>query len=463
MKKHLIILIISVLTLNCYGQNLRKDINFVEKNINLIKLIRPISDNRIVCVTEGETYIRVRLYDKEFNEIGTKEIQKNKEVYLYHFRLKDNYLYISNAVKAYDGLALTTIHLDPEFKTTERLIEPSIWVGDYHVNPSGKYIYYSVSENFNLLNTETKKVSQIKPNLEKKEKALAASKFQSFKGNNKLVVFRSKKKGMKVKREVAVYDEKGNELLFFPKLENGKNKINVYAAANNEDIYFIGNYKDNPSSKEIYAGETPSKKPNHTGIFIKSTSKEKAYEKFYQFSDFKELDKNVKDYAKFNIGLEKISFLQNENVAFCTIYEDIMSKEYSQRYGQVQLMHIGKKIKYILIFAFNNDGNVLWDKVIPLNDNILKYNKKVAVMFDDNFLTVDEVDNTLQCHYSYNDGINYFEINNDQIVNQKKVNYTEVPQIKGEIGYKYKHSSYWYDNYYFSWNIIYIDKIEFNK
>ncbi|MDG2331554.1 MAG: hypothetical protein P8M05_08170 [Flavobacteriales bacterium] len=227
MTKYLIILITSVIALNSSGQSLRKDINFVEEGIHFIKLIRPISEKRVVCVTEGETYIRVYLYDKEFNELGMKEILKKEEVYLYHFRLKDNYLHISNAVKAYDGLALMTIFLDPGFKTIERVIEETIWVGDYHISASGKNTLYSVSKkNFYLLNNETEDVTWINPELEKKETAIA-SKFISFKDNNKLVVFRSKKKGMSIKREVALYNENGKELLFFPKLENDKNKTNV--------------------------------------------------------------------------------------------------------------------------------------------------------------------------------------------------------------------------------------------
>jgi hypothetical protein len=477
MKKYLIILIISILNINSYGQSLRKKINFIEEKSHSIKLVRPISGERIVCVIESDNYFRVYLYDKEFNELGMNEIPKQEKKYLYKVRLKDDFLYISNAVSGYNGLSLKTISLDTDFKTNDKIIEEDMSVGDYHISSSREKIFYSVSgKNFYQLNNNSNKVVWIDPKLEKKEK-MFVNEFQTFKENNILAIVRNKSKGMTREREIILYDENRTELLLISKLENNKYKSNVYFTANDSDIYCLGNYEENPNEKKVAYGTNPL---NNTGIYIKNTSKNKSYEKFYKYSDFKnfsikiDADKETKKLTKFNVELEKIAFLKNENIAFCTIYKDIESLEYSQRYGELRSDDVGIERKYILIFGFNNSGELLWDKVIPLNKNLLVSNDKDD-MFEDNFLTVKEVENSLKCHYSFNDKINYFELNNGQIINKKETSYVEVPNVKYEIGYQYKDSNHWYDNYYISWckfdkddskksdNWVCFDKIEFNK
>ena len=82
------------------------------------------------------------------------------------------------------------------------------------------------------------------------------------------------------------------------------------------------------------------------------------------------------------------------------------------------------------------------------NEVLVEYKGEETIRY---WLDVEKIGDKIKCHYSFKEGINYFELKDGQIVNTKKTLYIDKPSHTKVVEYQYKQSIYWYDNFYFNY------------
>jgi hypothetical protein len=347
----------------------------------------------------------------------------------------------------------------------------------FHVDAKEQNYYYGVNEDdvyFKSVSFESKKSKKYKATLNEKEK-VTVSDFATFKNSDVVAVTRVRKaKGEKL-FEIALHDAIGKEIEVINRLENGYLKETVNYANHNDEVYVLGNYKEKQSVNEAYfiINEIRHKKPKYEGVYMHTLNSDKIIDKYYKYSDFDKLISQMEideikqnDLLKYRFELQEVITNTKEKIVIGTLNEDLFKFMVSSGGGGNDV-YIGKELTYILIFGVNENGDLLWHQVIPLNwlgheryEVTSAFHLIQVDNFHQRFVTVEKNGDKIKCHYSFKDNMTSFEIDNGQIVNKK-----QTPFDIGNI-IKDNNSVYWYDNFYFNHNPfdgLELDKLEFNK
>lgn len=491
MKKYLILLFVTTITIGSFAQTINKIIPYKdgsdEDHYSYVGSF-PVLDKKILTIFTYPDNIMLQLLDENFIEISNKKItRKSTGIYTAHYFLTKNYLFIEEEVEKKkiivtkisltDNLSSEKFDHNPGYRTDLFLGEFDEEYGRYpelHIGIDEKNYYHIVSEKdvyFKKVNFSSNSIVDYKINLLADER-VKISKFQTFENTENIAICRSKLIKKNSSDQVALHDVSGKELSSFDRLENNIYKSNVFFANNKDNVYALGNYKEMPKKIEITIYENRYRKPDFTGVYLKSLSAKNPIEKYYKYSEFKNFNKQLladkmsNKIDRLRFKLEDMVFVGNEKIIFSTIEQDSYDRsEGGKRWD-------GKAINYILIFAVNDAGEILWDQVISLDSHDRPRLDQPAFCGLSNFpktLNVEMVDDKITCHYSFREKINSFEIDKGQISNNKETLYEKKPYHYYKIEYQFKSSIYWYDNFYFNYTKAgskegyIVDKTQFDK
>ncbi|MBI2279733.1 MAG: hypothetical protein HYU68_03460 [Bacteroidetes bacterium] len=476
MKKYIITLIVSVLTISSFAQTVNKKYPYKDKRRDYFyyKISYPVNNKEILSIFTFKDVITLRLYDAQLNQIAEKNIaRQSKGDYSTDYYLSNKYLFIIEEIKK--EKVTTRVSLDENFKSMNFAGAKKPY---FYVDISNNNYYYGASKGntyFNRVNFNTKNTVDYSTNLNEGEK-VSVTEFSSFKTSELMAVSRTKEVNKKQGHEVALHDTTGKELTAFSRLENNIFKSTVGFSNIDDVIYTVGNYKEAPKNDEIRDTEDHSSKPKYTGIYLKNMNAKNPIEKYYKFSDFKnfnnqmEIDKRVNEIDKYRFRLENIVSNKNEMIVIGTIDKDAFTDSYDILDKRYETVYNGQELTYILIFGINNTGDILWDQVITLDWKDHPKHEQTSSCIVNNFpktVTVKKEANKIECHYSFGKNIFYFEIENGQLINRKKTPYISRSGETGLVEFQFKSSIYWYDNFYFNEDgvgeSLLLDKIEFDK
>jgi len=472
MKRILSLLIISIITISSFAQTINKEFPHKDKKKGFAYYIGsyPVLDEKILTIYTFPDFITLRLYDKQLNEIIHKDIKrKSGGLYSTDYYLSKKFLIVTEEVGKNNFIS--KISLDNDF-SIEKLNHNIIQYSKLCIDTDEANYYYTTSTSniyFKKVNINSKNTVDYKIDLSAGEKARIYE-FKTFPKSGLIAVNRSKSIKKKSHYQVALHNETGEELSSFERFENNIFKASVFFANNNEEVYVFGNYKEMPKKEEISYYQNKFKKPNFTGIYLKSLNTKNPIEKYYNYSEFKNFnkqliaDKMIKKIGKLRFRLEDMAFVGNERIIFSTIEQDSYERTDQGKKWD------GREINYILIFAINDAGEITWDQVITLEWEEHPRYAGTSFCQESNFpktVNVEKIGDKIKCHYSFKEGINYFELKDGQIVNTKKTLYIDKPSHTKVVEYQYKQSIYWYDNFYFNYDgraeAYLLDKVEFNK
>jgi len=157
-------------------------------------------------------------------------------------------------------------------------------------------------------------------------------------------------------------------------------------------------------------------------------------------------DKRTKNLKKYRFCLEDIVFLKDEKIIFATIDKD----SYLSNGGSKS--HDGQELNYILIFAINDAGVILWDQVISLNWKSHPkpdQNSFCKVSEFQKTINIKSVGDLIECDYLFDDKINYFEVEGGEIVNKKETKLKNKESSSYGLNFQYEKAFFWYGNFLF--------------
>ncbi|MCB0400543.1 MAG: hypothetical protein KDD41_00515 [Flavobacteriales bacterium] len=484
MKKITVLLVTLIIGNFLVGQNLNKKIYMSkqEHEAGYIDIVAPTENKKIVVVSKEKgkmENLSIKLYDENFDQVDEKKMIVSDEVQF--FKLANNHLFIMcNDVKGYNiykinletSLIVKTISIKEEEKYYYNKVQAysdllnyfycEIWGESYlyQVNLSDGNV---IPFNFAVDSKETESVYKIIP----------------IEDSEEILVLRAKGTKKTKKFEIVIHDENGNEL-FVSDMSIDDKFIKTLDCAKGDQLYFIGNYDEDVNEKNKSLVDNGDKKPNHKGIYIKTSTQENPINKFYKFSDFENFSILLREYhdelnvPKFNFGLDKVLYTGKENVAIGTIYKNIHG------YKDGYQIYIGKELEYILAFAFDKNGDILWDQAIHLDTKHVQPRNGIFEQLNlEHPVTAVAEGDKISLHYPLDESIYYYELVDGKITHQKETKFEKLEDAKGfrKIEDQYVTAVYWYGDYYFNFlknytpeldggkenNYLYLNRIQFNK
>jgi len=474
MKKYIVALIVSVLTISSFAQTINKIFPYKDKKRDYFfyEGSFPVNKNQILSIFDFDKTYELHLYDKDLNQIAVKEITKKVEGrYNTMMYLTNNFLFLKQVVNKKDFIIQVTLNKELSFEKFE-LKNGSF--STLHFNSAETSYYYELSDgkgSFNKVDYKSKETLEYKIKLSEEEK-VNIKKFNLFDNNNYVAILRKRSIKNNKHYEIAIHDAEGGEVSKLDRLENNILKSTVFFESNKDEIYCLGNYKEMPKNDEISLYDEHAKNPAYSGIYIKSLNTNKLLEQYYKYADFTNFnkqmiaDKKIKDLPKFMFNSEGVVFTKNEKIVFGTIEQN--TYERNDKGGKD---YDGPQLDYLLIFGINDLGAIIWDQAISLDwdDHTKNRQEDVSCKLNDfpKTLNISQEGDVIKCHYLFRDKINYFEIKEGQLINKRETNLVKKENNSSEIRYQYKKSFFWYDNFYFNQDgvgeSLLLDKIEFDK
>lgn len=480
MKKAIaLIVIMNSFVISTFAQNISKEVPEKEKLEYFYLRERYILGNKKILSIydlKKENVIRLDLLDENFNEIISKKIPKYEDADYYIFHVEGNFLYMINDFKKpkkNPGIKISMIALDETFTTKKySLTKATSIVTDV----SNKFCYYKEEGTSKLIkyNLDTKEKIIINLRNSSDEKVYFYN-INSFQNTSNIVL--SDYNGSKEKDaySISLFDNDGREKFSFNRFENNNYKSTVFYANNDSEIITSGNFIRDPKIDEIVnrtSTQIKSQQPKYDGIYLRTLNSEKIIEKYYEYDKFPKLyeainsdKKDVRLIDKLSYIVEDIIKVGEEYISIGTINEN--KYQYSDSPGgHLVSEFIGTSLKYILIYGFNSDGEITWEQILSPDWNYTRY--KHDRIFDvaeaGNLITIKKIDDKITCHFSLINKIHYFEIVDKEISNYKQTEYefkigSNRLKDKGAKDIdQYKHSFYWYDNFYCSYLRGFTDK-----
>lgn len=431
MKKIITLLLATVLLSNLsLAQDLNKKIYLSKESheAGLIDLVTPVINKRIIIATSKKKNLQLQLLDFEFNEIKSKQLILHDEVAQYKIMGDRMLIY-------YYEFKSTTIH--------------------------------QIDLSDNELNVETIDLEKG----EKRERFLGSG--VDFRKNNE----KSTKKNSLY--DVVIYDTDGKDIYTSELLVDDKFIHNPVCGKQIRD-YFIGNYSVGQKPNNQKVGNSGEKKVNYTGVAVASEKEGKSFKEFYKWTDFSNLNqlfikyKDAQDLIKLNFSLDNLIATDNGFVVAGTIYKNIW------KYIDGGSYYDGRLLQYAVVWIFDHNGKLLWDQAIHIDNKYKQRNKNSAEFLNlEHPISLKVENDKVIIHYAYEQGILYSEIEKGKITKQEDTEYKFLEEAKGlkDIISQYQLSSYWYDDYYFSFirsynpkldggkesNYLYLNRIKFKK
>jgi hypothetical protein len=446
MKKKFLLIILGVFSLLGYSQNLSKHIPTSKecKGTTFLQGAYNLPNKRILLVFNLKEYIKIELYDEEFNQLDKRDILDIKNSWGCTYVVQKNSLYITHKEKKQEGFTLIKVDLDNKIDIKKYLIsngkEYSIIISE-----SNDMCYYKTDEYMSSLNFETKQKTKLKIKLEDKEEVFIET-VTTFPENKNVAFYRTRTKKIgKPVIELVVHDSLGEEIFVCNQFVKDKYLVTNNFVTIDGDIYMGGNYSNKELINNIFI------KPTYDGVFLKKINSKENFDKFYEFSDFPALSslistkkKDVKDQDHFGFSLENIISLKNEKMVIGKFYKYEYGFDHDQQRNELSYKLLGVRLKYILVFGINDLGEILWHDAVEIKDldiYIPKYQDLYKQIIGLNMLNIEKENDVIKCHFYYNPHIiNYFEIKSNKVVNKQEFEYAESIR---------RHTKYWYDDYYF--------------
>lgn len=472
MRKYIVLILVLFILNGVFSQSTSKVVPFKDKKRDYFYYMTsfPVNNNNILTFFAFKDVISLKLYDSNLKEIANKEIERqSKGDYNLDFYISKKYFFIHEKVKKENVYKIVTLDDKLTTKSFAKFGNPN-----FYVDADEENCYYSNSKGFEKYNFETKESLSFEIPDGK------VTEYATFPDNHMLVTKITKGSKNNSTHWITVYDKNTTkEIQSFNRYSNDKYKYSTYFKNVVDYIYVVGNYKENPDKTEMFSEEYHSDKPSYTGVYINKIGGEQQFEKFYKYSDFKNLsnqiiqDKREKHLKVYRFCLEDIEELPNETVIIATISKDAFENAHDILDDTYNSAYTGQELNYVLVFGIDKKGGLLWDKVISLDWKNQPKPTLNTFFKSNNFPSVVNCDKNgekLECHYAFKQNINYFEIFNDNISNTKTTPFELKENHKQDlVEFQYEESIYWYENFYFNHDNLgfddgyILDKIQFHK
>lgn len=473
MKNILFLLTIGLFSSNGIAQNVSKDIADKNKFDYFYLRERFVRKNKTVLSIYNLTKkdeLRLDLLDEDLDEIKSIIIPKSKNANRFEFKVEGNFIYIINDFnkpRKNPGIEINRIALDGDYETKNYLLaETSTIIPDI----SNEFCFYKKKESGELVKFNFETSEKITIDLSNgSNQDVSFSEIISFENTPGRIISKliNSKEFELDKYSIALYDDQDEENASFNRLENNNYKAEVFYANIEGQIITSGNFVKDPTIDDVFSGRSAkaaTKRKEFDGIYIRSLNAETPIEKYYDYSAFPNLfealnsdKREAKLIDRLTYVMEDIIKVNGEYVAIGTINE--MEYARTSDTGPLGTEFKGTSLKYILIYGFNDKGEITWDKIISPDWDFTrgKYDRTFDLAEAGELITINKIDNTITCHFSLIDKIHYFEISNKNITNYTKTEYefaTGSNRLKDEDAKdldQYEESFYWYDNFYCSY------------
>ena len=488
MKKILPLILISLFAVNAFSQNISKEVPEKNKFDYFYLKERYILSNRTILAIydlKKERKIRLDLFNENFDEIKSIEIKKDDNAQYYTYLVEGDFLYITNKFKKpkkNPGIQMIRVSLDGIFTENKYTLAKALKIA---TDASNKFCYYREQGTGNLVkfDLETKEEINIDLNNETNG-SLRFSEILTFQNNSDVIISKYKHTDEleKDKYSTALYDQNGKEKSSFNHFENNNYKAKIFYANNQGEIISSGNFIKEPTIDDIFYNRNAKvsvKKREFDGIYLRTLNSEKKIEKYYEYSAFPNLfkainsdKKDAKQIKNLTYAMEDILKVNGEYISIGTINENKYELTNSHDGKHLVTTLTGTSMKYILIFGFNTDGEITWEKILSPDWDYTrnKYDRISDIAEAGDLITIKQNDNKITCHFSLIDKIHYFEIIDEEISNYKQTEYefkigsNRLKDKKAKDLDQHKDSFYWYGNFYCSYLLHFTDKHTlFNK